>query len=500
MTVKLSGNVISNGGSEILERGFYWSTIPNSHINGNKEISNIGVGEFDYTVSNLTPNTVYYTKAFAENAFGISYGEEKSFNTALNQTIPSLATYNVENIETTSAIFNGELISNGNAEIIEKGFCWGINPNPTIDDSKIIADNNQLGIYNSAVNDLSRDTKYYVRSYATNSIGTAYGEEIEFSTLNNYFMFNTNTIITTLHNTQDKVIYFLTINLENSEKKIIAYNYVTMDVIAESSVEYYQNSLHTIGTFNNQMELYIITTNKVKILNALTLEEVEELNVPDATNVLSSVQMKNNLIFVSYYNSNLGFNKVATFNRSNLTYVSEFDNTPNSGAIIVYNNNVDNNIKSMVFPRLSNSQIFSELTFNLSGTNLSHNYGNYEGGSDLIRTNDNASFVIKGKEGRIYPKNDLMNNSQTLSDGSTLSDLTDYCISPDGNNIYTIREHYGGDPFSVKKYNTIDFNIDEMIFINESANNIFIDNNQLIIIDYAKFSNENDVYISFYDI
>src|SRR5690606_4543295 len=123
-----------------------------------------------------------------------------------------------------------------------------------------------------------------------------------------------------------------------------------------------------------------------------------------------------------------------------------------------------------------------------------------ESESDLIRTNDNSSFVIKGEIGRIYPKNDIHNISKTLSDGSVFSDFADYCISLDGSQIYTIREQYNGDPFSIKKYNTIDFNVEETIFINESAKNIFIDHNRLIIIDYERYTNDNDVYISFYDI
>ena len=335
-----------------------------------------------------------------------------------------------------------------------------------------------------------------------NSCSKDGGSINQISTPNNHFMFNTNRIasINTLHNVQDKVIYFLTFNDNNSEKKIIAYNYLTMEVIAESSVDYYIDSLHAIGTFNNQMELYIITTNKIKILNALTLEEIDELNVTDATNVLASVQMKNNLIFVSYYNSNLGRNKVATFNRDDLTYVSDIENTPNSGSIIVYNNNIDNNIKSMVFPRGTNSQLFFELTFDLNGNYLSYNLGNYQGGAGLTKTNDNTSFVISGGQGIIYLKNDLLNVSQTLSDGSYFSVLTDYCLSLDGDNIYAIREHYDGNPFIVK-HNTIDFNIEETILINESSpNNIFIDDNQLIIIDYDQYSNDNDVYISIYNI
>src|SRR5690606_30639585 len=121
---------------------------------------------------------------------------------------------------------------------------------------------------------------------------------------------------------------------------------------------------------------------------------------------------------------------------------SEVENTPHLGLFIAYNNNVDNNIKGMVFPRYTNDPTFSELTFTLNGIYSSQNYAFSESESDLIRTNDNSSFVIKGEIGRIYPKNDIHNISKTLSDGSVFSDFADYCISLDGSQIYTIREQY----------------------------------------------------------
>ena len=80
----LRGNITGVGTSQVIERGFYYSTI-NSSLNGSGiKVSSTGffnVGIYSYDVKNLTADTKYYFQAFAKNSTGISYGNKLSFTT-----------------------------------------------------------------------------------------------------------------------------------------------------------------------------------------------------------------------------------------------------------------------------------------------------------------------------------------------------------------------------------------------------------------------------------
>jgi uncharacterized protein (TIGR02145 family) len=77
-----SGVIINyDGGNEITLRGLCWDTAQNPDITKNKTIDNLGTNSFIINLFNLTPNTVYYVRAYAVNSVGISYGNELSFKT-----------------------------------------------------------------------------------------------------------------------------------------------------------------------------------------------------------------------------------------------------------------------------------------------------------------------------------------------------------------------------------------------------------------------------------
>lgn len=110
--------------------------------------------------------------------FLIIYGCKKEEHHAL----PVLSTSPVTEITTTSAKSGGIITYDGNAQITERGICWSIAAEPAISDSKT-SDGPGIGGFESSMTGLSVGNIYHVRAYATNAAGTAYGEEVTFSTL-----------------------------------------------------------------------------------------------------------------------------------------------------------------------------------------------------------------------------------------------------------------------------------------------------------------------------
>ncbi len=68
------GNVTSDGGSPVTARGVCWNTAPNPTIGNNRTINGSGTGSFTSNLTGLTPNTLYYVRAYAVNSLGIAYG------------------------------------------------------------------------------------------------------------------------------------------------------------------------------------------------------------------------------------------------------------------------------------------------------------------------------------------------------------------------------------------------------------------------------------------
>lgn len=103
--------------------------------------------------------------------------------------VPTLTTATISNITASSATSGGTITSNGGALITSSGICWSTNANPTIALQTKTTDGN-TGTFSSNINGLNSNTTYYVRAYATNSAGTAYGNEISFTTGNAFGNFD----------------------------------------------------------------------------------------------------------------------------------------------------------------------------------------------------------------------------------------------------------------------------------------------------------------------
>ncbi|MFA5972920.1 MAG: FISUMP domain-containing protein [Lentimicrobiaceae bacterium] len=97
-------------------------------------------------------------------------------------TLPTITTASIPNITSSSAVSGGNISNDGGTAVTARGVCWSTSTNPTIADSKT-SDGTGIGAFTSSITGLSPVTTYYVRAYATNSVGTAYGNELSFTSV-----------------------------------------------------------------------------------------------------------------------------------------------------------------------------------------------------------------------------------------------------------------------------------------------------------------------------
>jgi hypothetical protein len=183
VSARCGGNVSSDGGATVTVRGFCWGIASNPSITGNHSTEAGGTGSFHSNISGLTPAVKYYVRAYATNSVGTSYGNEVSFKTNIPIiTLPVLTTSIVTAITSATATCGGNISVDGGAPVTARGVCWSTSINP-IATGNHTTDSNGTGSFISSLTGLSATTTYYVRAYATNSEGTAYGNEVSFTTL-----------------------------------------------------------------------------------------------------------------------------------------------------------------------------------------------------------------------------------------------------------------------------------------------------------------------------
>ena len=95
---------------------------------------------------------------------------------------PTVTTTAISNIDKNTATGGGNVTADGGATVTARGICWSTSQNPTVSGSHT-TDGTGTGSFTSSMTGLTANTTYYVRAYATNSVGTAYGEQVSFTTL-----------------------------------------------------------------------------------------------------------------------------------------------------------------------------------------------------------------------------------------------------------------------------------------------------------------------------
>lgn len=183
------GMIADLGSTKVTRYGFCWA----EQANPTADMNSVNLGNcaepqsFEAVITGLQPNTTYHLRAYAENSVGLTYsGNEITFTTHDVPVLATVITGEVSNVSDVSATVDGEISSLGNVEkLTAYGHVWSTSASQTVvgvGESTNYGALSEVRTFNSVLSDLKEETTYYVRAYATNEMGTAYGEIVEFTT------------------------------------------------------------------------------------------------------------------------------------------------------------------------------------------------------------------------------------------------------------------------------------------------------------------------------
>ena len=177
--------------------------------------------------------------------------------------IPILSTTAISNLTSKTATCGGNINSDGGSAVTERGVCWSIVVNPTIANNRTM-NGTGIGSYTSILTGLSTKTNYFVRAYATNANGTAYGEDISFSTLQTLTDKDGNYYDTLTIGTQTWMIADLKTTRYNDSTSIpyVSDNAEWINLITPALC-YYENDIVNKTTYGNLYNWYVVETCKI---------------------------------------------------------------------------------------------------------------------------------------------------------------------------------------------------------------------------------------------
>lgn len=170
----VGGNVLSNGGHALKERGICYATHQSPSISDSRSTAGAELGSFSCNLTNLQTNVTYYVRAYATNSIGTSYGAQKSFTP---DGLPTVTTTEPTKNGTTVTT-GGNVVSDGGSPVTARGVCYGRTPYPDLGTAHSHTTNGSGNGSYSATFTMASAGTYFVRAYATNANGTSYGEQM----------------------------------------------------------------------------------------------------------------------------------------------------------------------------------------------------------------------------------------------------------------------------------------------------------------------------------
>lgn len=177
LSATLDGTLDSGGGIQPCDCGFEWGETDAYGNTTPTEKKETGDG-FSQVITGLLPNTTYHFRAFAAG-FGTSYGDDRTFITAPAMILATVTTDPATGLAAVLATLNGTLNQDG-GEACECGFEWGLDTGygtTTPTESKVTGET-----FSQVIGGLVPNTVYHFRAFATNSVGTGYGDDETFTT------------------------------------------------------------------------------------------------------------------------------------------------------------------------------------------------------------------------------------------------------------------------------------------------------------------------------
>lgn len=186
-SVLIECQITNDGNLPILAKGVVCSETSHPTLINSKTLNGSGKEAFTAVMKNwLVINRTYFVRSYVTNSRGTSYGNELQFTVTNDNVVTinlaTISTDNATSITQTSATISSDVISDGGATVTERGIVFSTSTNPTLTDTKLTNTGTGIGIYSTNMTNLSPSTTYYVKAYAINSKGTAYSNQISFTT------------------------------------------------------------------------------------------------------------------------------------------------------------------------------------------------------------------------------------------------------------------------------------------------------------------------------
>lgn len=387
-----------------------------------------------------------------------SSGCPSATRTAVTVTIsdpPTVTTDSPTAIAATTATGGGNVTAQGGASVTARGVCWSTSTNPTIALSTKTSNGTGTGAYTSSITGLSGGTLYYVRAYATNSVGTSYGSQVSFTTLSAGSISGTQTICSGANPSLFTSVTAATGSGVTYQWQSSADNSTYNDISGATSATYQAGSLlaQTYFRRNAISGSNTLSSNVITISIDASTAAPTSVTASPATILSGSTSNLNATVTagneVKWYTAATGGTLLTTVGSAtnyavtptvSTTYyaaaspVSCTDNTL-SGILSNFNSNYTN----------ITSQIPSPYNFSLDA-GVNSNYisdgGNdmYDGGN-YLSTNNNTSFS--------YSDNTVLSSSIFGTGGKYFTRKVDnlFVLAADMNNVssFKVNGNYGSD-------------------------------------------------------
>jgi len=176
----VGGNISSDGGIGVTERGVFWGRSPDPVTTGIKLQMGTGTGSFETVIDTLSPAVTYYLQAYAVNLVGTSRGEEKQFTT--KGSLPVISKTFITDLTQTSAVLNITLGKGDLPSLLSVDYgitvAYGSSATP-LNIPEIKADTT----IKITIDGLQSLTYYHYRAIVSNDLGTIYSSDAEFRTV-----------------------------------------------------------------------------------------------------------------------------------------------------------------------------------------------------------------------------------------------------------------------------------------------------------------------------